>query len=115
MDNYIIELLVNRELDEFGNIITNYIVFVYGKAWFGSILTLSAEKVIDLYDLTDREKQLVSLILQGCSNLQISEKLFISTYTVKEHIKSIFRKMNLKSRSELIIKVYADRGWISLP
>jgi hypothetical protein len=32
---------------------------------------------------------------------------------VKEHIKSIFRKMNLKSRGELIIKVYADRGWIS--
>ena len=115
MDNYIIELLINRELDEFGNIITNYIVFVYGKAWFSSILTLSAEQVIDHYDLTDREKQLVSLILQGCSNLQISEKLFISTYTVKEHIKSIFRKMNLKSRGELIIKVYSDRGWISHP
>lgn len=115
MDNYIIELLINRELDEYGNIITNYIVFVYGKAWFGSILTLSADEVIDHYDLTEREKQLVSLILQGCSNLQISEKLFISTYTVKEHIKSIFRKMNLKSRGELIIKVYSDRGWISLP
>lgn len=115
MGNYIIELLVNRELDETGNIITNYIVFVYGKAWFSSILTLSAEEVIDHYDLTEREKQLVSLILQGCSNLQISEKLFISTYTVKEHIKSIFRKMNLKSRGELIIKVYSDRGWISLP
>jgi|GEM_PF-916900 len=110
MDNYIIELLINRELDEFGNIVTNYIVFLYGKAWFGSILTMSAEKVIDKYELTEREKQLVSLILQGYSNQQISERLFISTYTVKEHIKSIFRKMNLKSRGELIIKVYSDRG-----
>jgi len=113
MENYIIELLINRELDEFGNIITHYVVFVYGRAWFSSILTLSAEQVIDHYELTEREKQLVNLILQGDSNQQISEKLFISTYTVKEHIKSIFRKMNLKSRGELIIKVYADRGWIS--
>ncbi|MBK5260988.1 MAG: helix-turn-helix transcriptional regulator [Peptostreptococcaceae bacterium] len=110
MDNYIIEMLVNRELNEFDNIITNYIVYIYGKAWFSSILNLSAEKVIEKYDLTDREKQLVTLILKGYSNLNISEELFISTYTVKEHIKSIFRKMNLKSRGELIIKVYSDRG-----
>lgn len=110
MENYIVEMLINRDMDEFGNVVTNYIVFIYGKAWFSSILNLSAEQVIEKYGLTEREKQLVNLILKGYSNFQISEKLFISTYTVKEHIKSIFRKMNLKSRGELIIKVYSDRG-----
>ena len=110
VDNYIIELVESHEFDELQNLNTHYVVFIYKKEWFNSMMTSSLDEVIDQYDLTDREKQLVSLIVCGYSNSQIADELFISLYTVKEHIKSIFRKMNLNSRGDLIIKVYSERN-----
>jgi two-component system, NarL family, response regulator LiaR len=53
-----------------------------------------------LYDLTERELEVLSLVVQGQSNQQIADALFISVATVKAHISSILSKMQVASRAE---------------
>jgi DNA-binding NarL/FixJ family response regulator len=54
------------------------------------------------YGLTGREREVLELVSQGLSNLEISRKLFIGEYTVKDHVKKIMSKMNLTSRAGII-------------
>ncbi len=54
--------------------------------------------------LTVRESEVAELLLQGLSNTEIAERIFVSNSTVKKHISSIFNKVNVKSRSEFIAK-----------
>lgn len=56
--------------------------------------------------LTNRECQMIEYITNGLSNQDIAEKMFISANTVKIHISSVFRKAGVKSRVELIDKLY---------
>ncbi|MCW2278829.1 response regulator transcription factor [Heliophilum fasciatum] len=51
-------------------------------------------------DLTEREKDVLSLIGRGASNQAIAQTLFISEKTVKNHITSIFRKIQVKDRTQ---------------
>lgn len=51
--------------------------------------------------LTKREKEIVSLILEGMSSAAISDKCFVSQGAVKNHRKNIYRKLNIKSQAEL--------------
>jgi DNA-binding CsgD family transcriptional regulator len=60
---------------------------------------------LDMYKLTKREKELTVLVLQGYSNRNIAESLFISEQTVKDHLHSIFKKVEIKRRSELAARV----------
>ena len=53
-------------------------------------------------DLTEREQEVLNLVVQGNSNQQIAETLFISLATVKAHISSILAKLQLSSRAEAI-------------
>lgn len=52
--------------------------------------------------LTRREKEIMRLISEGKTSNQISEQLFISTYTVTTHRKNIWQKLEIKSYAELI-------------
>ncbi|MCD8510422.1 MAG: helix-turn-helix transcriptional regulator, partial [Bacillus sp. (in: Bacteria)] len=56
-----------------------------------------------LADLTKRELEVLNYLCEGCSNQEISEKLFISLITVKVHLKHIYRKLGVKNRSQAII------------
>jgi DNA-binding NarL/FixJ family response regulator len=58
-------------------------------------------------DLTGREKEVLSELVKGLSNKEIAKSLCISDKTVKIHINKIFKKLNVKSRSQAII--YAVR------
>jgi DNA-binding NarL/FixJ family response regulator len=60
-------------------------------------------------ELTAREAEIVSLIRQGLSNREVAERLFITQDTVKYHIKNVYQKLQVGSRSELILR-YQDRG-----
>src|SRR5512139_1467891 len=53
-----------------------------------------------LSDLTEREREVLSLVVQGQSNQQIAEALVISIATVKAHISNILSKLQLSSRAE---------------
>ena len=53
--------------------------------------------------LTSREHEVLRLVLQGYSNGEIAEYLFISQHTVKGHLQRIFDKMGVSRRSRLIV------------
>jgi len=58
--------------------------------------------------LTDREKDVVSLIGEGLKNKQIADRLFISETTVRHHITSILKKLQVSDRLELLIFAYRN-------
>lgn len=55
-------------------------------------------------ELTEKEREVVQLILNGKSNQEIADELFISINTTKTHVTRILKKENVRNRSELIIK-----------
>ncbi|WPK13111.1 helix-turn-helix transcriptional regulator [Lysinibacillus louembei] len=61
--------------------------------------------LLSLYHLTSREYDLIRLLLEGKSTKCIANELSISTYTVQDHLKSIFMKVDVNSRRELISKI----------
>jgi DNA-binding CsgD family transcriptional regulator len=65
-------------------------------------LLLPSPELIREYNITERELEVLQLILEGCNNNTIGKKLFISTNTVHNHIYNIFRKLGVKNRYELI-------------
>lgn len=64
--------------------------------------------------ITDREREVVTLIGQGLRNKQIAERLFISEITVRHHLSSIFDKVGVSDRFELAIYSYRH-GLAKLP
>ncbi len=59
-------------------------------------------KLISRYDLTQRESQIAGCVLQKMPNAEIQEKFHISMSTVKSHLRSIYSKLGINSRQELI-------------
>lgn len=55
--------------------------------------------------LTEREYEVIRLMVQGLKNPQIAEELFITLSTVKFHISMIFKKLNVATRTEAVVKV----------
>ncbi len=66
------------------------------------------DAVIEAYDLTSREKEILRLVLQGASNKDIEQRLFISGSTVRNHIYNIYQKLGVRNRLELITRVSQD-------
>ncbi|WP_256759425.1 helix-turn-helix transcriptional regulator [Cohnella sp. WQ 127256] len=52
--------------------------------------------------LTGKETKVVQLIVEGHSNMEIAQQLYISESTVKKHLSNIFRKWDIKNRAQLI-------------
>jgi len=65
----------------------------------------SHESQSELGALTDREREVLDLLAQGLTNKEIAEKLVITTNTVKRHLKAIFEKLNVHTRSAATAKV----------
>ena len=63
--------------------------------------------------LTDREREVIALIAEGLRNRNIAERLFISSTTVRHHLTSIFGKLGVSDRLELLI--YAYRNGLARP
>ena len=55
--------------------------------------------------LTDREREIFSLLIDGMETKEISDFLFISEKTVRNHISNVMQKLGVKSRSQAIIEL----------
>ncbi|WP_159843568.1 helix-turn-helix transcriptional regulator [Nocardia sp. CY41] len=75
-----------------------------GPAPVSEIATL----VIAAYELTSREREVTELIARGLSTTEIASRLFLSPHTVRDHVKTIFQKVSVASRGELVAKLYTE-------
>jgi DNA-binding NarL/FixJ family response regulator len=66
---------------------------------------------LDLRHLTDREEQVLRLVVSGRSNDEIAERLAISPATAKTHISRILAKLDARDRAQLVVQAY-ESGYI---
>ncbi|MHB0919181.1 MAG: helix-turn-helix transcriptional regulator, partial [Thiobacillus sp.] len=57
------------------------------------------------FNITNRELEIIEKIILGYRNAEIANELYISIYTVKIHIKNIFKKLKVNNRGNLMHKV----------
>jgi DNA-binding CsgD family transcriptional regulator len=57
------------------------------------------------YGLTAREREVCREVIEGYSTADIAGRLFISANTVQDHLKSIFAKVGVRSRGELVARL----------
>jgi DNA-binding CsgD family transcriptional regulator len=55
--------------------------------------------------LSKREEEVAGLVCEGLENVEISNKLFISSHTVEGHLKSIYRKLGVRNRTSLVHRI----------
>ncbi len=67
-----------------------------------------APLLIEAYELTARELDVTRALARGLTTGEIAQSLFLSRYTVQDHLKRIYEKVGVSSRGELVAKVYAD-------
>ncbi len=67
-----------------------------------------APLIVDAYGLTKREGEIMRLVLRGLSTAEVSRELHITPNTVRDHFKSIFDKVGVRSRRELVGQVFAQ-------
>ncbi len=65
-------------------------------------LTDALRERLHLYRLTQREEQIVGLLLEGLSNKAIGQSCSVTEQTVKDHLKHIYRKTGVRRRTALI-------------
>jgi len=63
---------------------------------------VNIEKIRQEFLLTKREADVVRFLCRGMGNKKISEEMFISEHTVKDHIKNVMKKIKVGSRNELM-------------
>lgn len=64
--------------------------------------------VIEAYGLSPRERDVVGAIAHGLSTPEMAAMLFLSAHTVRDYIKSVFEKVGVNSRGELVAKLFAE-------
>jgi DNA-binding CsgD family transcriptional regulator len=64
-----------------------------------------APLIAEAYGMTEREREILRRVMQGLSTNQIAAALYLSPYTVQDHLKAIFEKVGVRSRRELVAQL----------
>jgi len=64
--------------------------------------------IIEAYSLTSRERDVLGAIARGSSTAEIAAELFLSPHTVRDYIKTVFDKLGVSSRGELVARLFAE-------
>jgi DNA-binding CsgD family transcriptional regulator len=62
--------------------------------------------LMSAYELTEREQEVTRLVLHGSSPSQMADELVLSPHTVQQHLTSVFDKTGVRSRPELVGKIF---------
>lgn len=62
--------------------------------------------------LSNRESEVAELVTKGMSNKEVANQLFVTEKTVKFHLTNIYKKMNVKSRAQLIVWCLPHMGFV---
>ena len=89
-------------------IISSVIFALSNPGSFTSKLTIDRPRE---FDLTPREVEVLYLLAEGASNVDISSKLYISVSTVKTHISSLMRKLQCSNRTAAA-KIARENGYL---
>jgi DNA-binding NarL/FixJ family response regulator len=65
-------------------------------------------EVTFLDTLTFRDKETVALVEKGYSYKQMAEQLFVTTFTINYHLKNIYKKLGIHSKSELLSRIMEE-------
>ncbi len=68
----------------------------------------SATVRLEAHGVTPREREIATLLARGMTNAEIGETLVLSPHTVQDHVKSLFEKLGVGSRQELVARVFLD-------
>ena len=68
-----------------------------------------AQVLAAAYGLTAREAEVARLVAAGYGNPEIAQLLFVSRYTVEDHLRNSFEKLGVRTRSELVSRLFFDQ------
>lgn len=68
----------------------------------------SATLRLETFGATPREREVATLIARGLSRAEVAEALVLSPHTVEDHVKSLYEKVGVSSRQELVARVFLD-------
>lgn len=75
----------------------------------------TAPVLLAAYGLTEREQDVINLIRLGMSTEAIARRLFVSRYTVQDHLKNIFAKVGVRTRGELMAVIFREESPVGRP
>ena len=62
----------------------------------------------EIYDISEREQEIITLVAEGLSNKEISSKLYLSEGTVRNYLSTILEKLGLRDRTQLAVFYYKE-------